>query len=121
MVGCLEQCIKHLPANSSKRVAHGGVDDNYLLLTAVGGNGAGNRLTALNLVYWEGNYLTSGVTQIEMDLNNLGQSDLALRLMFEKIRLVVPLPMIAFSADPVLGAQASGWVHVVFGRTAARL
>jgi hypothetical protein len=31
-----------------------GVDDNYLLLSAIGGVGAGNRLTAINVSQWGG-------------------------------------------------------------------
>ena len=58
------------------------VDDNYLLLTAVGGLGAGSRLTVINPAQWAGDYLAGGVESISMDLINLGQNYLSLRLQF---------------------------------------
>jgi hypothetical protein len=90
-----------------------GAGDNYLLLTAVGGGGPGNRLTVLNLSQWTGNYLAAGVTSIRMDVNNLGGSDLALRLLFENPMGGPPTDM-AFSADPIFLPAGSGWTPVEF-------
>jgi hypothetical protein len=99
-----------------QNVANGGpsgAGDNYLLLTAVGGVAAGSRLSVLNLDQWALDYIASGITQIEMDLNNLGQTELALRLLFEDPMFGPPTNS-AFSADPILVPAGSGWVHVVF-------
>lgn len=40
----------------------GGADDNFMVLTALGGQGAGSRLSAINLAQWAGDYLGGGVT-----------------------------------------------------------
>jgi hypothetical protein len=91
-----------------------GPGDNYLLLTAVGGTGAGSRLSVINLLgQWSGNYLSSGVSAIQMDLNNLGETDLSLRLMFED---PVPNPPanVAISTEAVLLPAGGGWTQVLF-------
>src|SRR4051794_5356164 len=62
----------------------GGVDDNYLLLRAIGGSGAGSRLTVINFGgQWAGDYLSLGITAIMFDAINLGSTPLSLRLLFE--------------------------------------
>jgi hypothetical protein len=90
-----------------------GANDNYLLLTATGSPGAGGRLTVINPSQWAGNYLTAGVTAISMDVYNLGNSDLALRLLFEDPAGGPPTNM-AFSTTPILVPAGSGWVSVAF-------
>jgi len=75
-----------------------GVGDNYLQLTSVGGAGAGNRLTVINGSQWTGDYIGAHVNAISMDLRNLGNSDLHLRL---------------FVADPVGGPPLDGAVSTV--------
>lgn len=67
------------PAN----VASGGpagAGDNYMQLTAIGGASAGSRLAAFNISQWSGDYLAAGITGFSIDLNNLGSTDLSLRL-----------------------------------------
>jgi hypothetical protein len=101
-----------LPAN----IATGGpagVDDNYLRLTALGSGGAGGRLTVLNLSQWAGNYQASGIHAIKMDVNNLGSTDLALRLLFEDPEGGPP-SNIAISQNAILIPPASGWQSIVF-------
>jgi hypothetical protein len=90
-----------------------GVDDNYLLLTAVGGGGPGSRLTAINLLQWAGDYITAGIGGIRMDLNNLGSSDLDLRLLLSN-PLAGPPTDIALSSDPIHLPAGSGWTSVLF-------
>jgi hypothetical protein len=100
------------PAN----VADGGplgAGDNYLLLTAVGGSGTGSRLNAINLSQWAGDYLAEGVTAITMSVNNLGATDLFLRLAFED-PIPGPPTNIAYSSDPIVVPVGSGWIDVVF-------
>jgi hypothetical protein len=53
-----------------------------------------------------------------MDLNNLGPTELSMRLVFETQQPLTPeTPRIlnrAFSADPIVLPVGSGWVHAVF-------
>jgi hypothetical protein len=59
----------------------GGAGDNFLRVSARGGAGAGSRLTSFNRgSQWIGNYVTAGVTSVEMDLKNFGTSTLVMRL-----------------------------------------
>ncbi len=90
-----------------------GVDDNYLLLTSIGGGGAGSKLTVINPDHWGGDYLAAGVGSISLDLINLGQTDLALRLLFED-PTVGPPTNIAASSTPFLLPAGGGWVHATF-------
>jgi hypothetical protein len=90
-----------------------GAEDNYLRLTSVGGNGPGGRLVALNLTpLWTGNYLTSGVNAISMDVNNVGTTDLSLRLYLENPMMGPPTDEAITSA--VFLAAGSGWRPVTF-------
>jgi len=90
-----------------------GVDDNYLQLTALGGGGPASRLSVINFLdQWAGNYITAGIGAIQMDVNNLGSSDLTLRLMFSD-PLTGPPENIAFS-DGVVVPAGSGWLPVEF-------
>jgi hypothetical protein len=90
----------------------GGVDDNFLQLTALGGGGAGSRLTVINLAQWAGDYLTLGVSTISMDVRNFGSTDLALRLFFED-----PMggpPTNTAITDEVIVPAGGDWAHVAF-------
>ena len=61
-----------------------GAGDAFLVVTAVGGNGPGSRLTTFNIFnQWADNYLTNGIAGISMDLINLGQTVLTIRFEFE--------------------------------------
>lgn len=91
----------------------GGLDDNFLRVVASGDLGPGGRLTVINISQWAGNYIDAGIGSIQLDLNNLGASDLYLRLLFSD-----PFPgaptNIALSAAPVFIPGGSGWVNEVF-------
>ena len=70
------------PAN----IANGGPlgsGDRYMLLTSSGGLGVGGKLVAHNQTQWAGNYTAAGVTLIRLNLNNLGNTSLTIRLLFE--------------------------------------
>lgn len=88
-----------------------GAGDNFLRAAAIGGGGAGSRLAIANDAQWAGNYL--GLDAIEMDVINLGGSDLFLRLVFED-PLFGPPTNIAFSDNPILVPANSGWMHISF-------
>jgi hypothetical protein len=91
----------------------GGVDDNYLLLTALGGSGVGSRLAVINTAQWTGDYLAAGVHGILMDVNNLGNADLSLRLLVADPQGGPPTNL-AFSTNAVDVPAQSGWIRVHF-------
>jgi hypothetical protein len=97
-----------------------GADDNYLLLTSTGLPGAGGRLTVINATQWTGNFIAAGIDRITMSVNNLGASELALRLLFED-PTVGPPENIAFSTEAVIVPPGSGWISVLFPITPADL
>lgn len=90
-----------------------GADDNFLLLTSIGGQAAGSRMTVNNGAQWSGDYLAAGIGAISMSVNNLGTNDLFLRLLFED-PMAGPPTNLAFSTDPVIVAAGTGWQSIVF-------
>lgn len=93
-----------------------GSADSFLQIVSNGSQGPGGRLVAMNaLAQWSGNYIAAGVTAISMDLKNLGNSDLSVRLYFED---PIPGPPTneAVTSAAVLPA-GSGWTHVSFAIT----
>jgi hypothetical protein len=105
-----------IPPTPPHVVANGGpagAGDQYLVITADAPSGAGSRVVALNASQWAGNYLSSGITGIALDLKNLGATDLTIRLLFED---PIPGPP-ANEAVTTLGAflpVGSDWTHFVF-------
>ena len=97
-----------------------GTDDAFLQITSGGGDGPGSRLVAMNGTQWAGDYLAEGITGIEMDVLNLGASDLTLRLMFEN-PMGGPPTDIAVTTAGVSLPVGSGWQHVVFSILPAQL
>ncbi|HSL49439.1 MAG TPA: hypothetical protein VK878_10220 [Candidatus Deferrimicrobiaceae bacterium] len=92
----------------------GGAGDNFLLLTSRGGSGPGSRLAAINLgSQWAGDFIAAGISGILMDLNNLGQTDLSLRLLFAD-PTVGPPANVAYSTTAVLLPGGSGWTSAFF-------
>jgi len=67
-------------ANPTPPNAGGGI----LTVTGSGQSGPGGRLTAFNRLQWAGDYITAGVTEISLDLENLGSDQLDIRLAFEE-------------------------------------
>jgi len=67
----------------------------------------------MNASQWAGDYLAAGITAIELDAANFGNSDLALRLLFED-PAGGPLLNEAASASALLLPAGSGWVHLTF-------
>lgn len=90
-----------------------GADDNYLRLSSLGGAGAGSRLVGINPTQWGGDYTAAGVVAISMDVNNLGATDLFLRLLFED-PTAGPPSNTAFSTEAILLPAGSGWTSVMF-------
>jgi hypothetical protein len=96
----------------------GGVDDNYLRLASAGGVGAGSRLSVINFGgQWVGNYLAAGIGAIRFDARNFGQTDLALRVLFENPGLPPnpgPPTLEAIAASPIVLPGGSGWQTLTF-------
>jgi len=99
-----------------QNVATGGPDgagDHFLLLTSLGGFGAGSRLASFNQAQWSGDYLTAGVGALLVDVNNLGNTDLLLRLMVTDGSGQFATHA-AVSTDAVFVPSGSGWITVAF-------
>lgn len=96
-----------------------GANDAFLQVTSSGGDGPGSRLVAMNASQWAGNYLTAGFTTIEMDVRNIGASDLILRLLFED-PIAAPPANIAVSTLGVVVPAGSDWTHIIFPSRSAR-
>lgn len=88
-----------------------GADDNFMQVTA-DGSGAGRFLTVFNRTQWLGDYLSTGVTAIEMDLRNLGSVNLTIRLAFKEFG--GPTSPGYLSSQSFTLAVGSGWQHVTF-------
>jgi hypothetical protein len=93
----------------------GGADDNFLRLTASGQSGPGGKLVVFNSAQWTGDYLDAGVAAISMQVNNLGATDLVLRLILEGGSSSLT------SISPVNLPSGSGWNTVSFSLAAANL
>ena len=91
----------------------GGASDAFMLITALGGTGAGSRLVVINAAQWAGNYLGSGIPAIAMDLKNFGDTDLTIRLLFEDPVGGPPADEAVTTAGVFLAA-GSGWTHATF-------
>ena len=102
------------PVNPSQpgNVATGGpagAGDNYLLTMSNGSGNIGGSLVVIAGPQWAGNYAAAGVGAITMDLNNLGASDLSLRLV-----LFGSSSDTAISSSAVVIPAGSGWVQASF-------
>jgi hypothetical protein len=88
-------------------VGPAGIGDDSLQITSTGGAGSGSRLTAFNRIQWAGDYLTPGVVMIIADVNNVGTTDLNLRLAFDgpggRFASTLSLPLFSGSGWQVLG------------------
>ena len=106
-------------ANRPTVVASGGpagAGDGYLRISAPGGQGAGSRLTAIAGAQWSGNYLAAGVDAITLDIQNLGNTTLQLRLW-----LAGPAGSTALSSTAVVVPAGSGWTQARFALDASAL
>ena len=94
-----------------------GPGDRFLQLTS-DGVGQGGRLTALNLQQWLGNYIAQGVTAIELDLRNQGQTQLSIRLAFKSAN-TTNAP--GYLSQAIILAPGSSWQRFSISLTAANL
>jgi len=69
--------------SSTANVADGGpngVGDKYLQISVTGDQGPRSSLMFMNSAQWSGDYTAAGITGFRIDLNNLGEADLEMRL-----------------------------------------
>ena len=85
-----------------------GAGDGYLRISSSGVPGPGGRLIAFSSAPWAGNYIGAGITGIEMDVKNLGASDLSLRLYFENTLTS------AYSLQAIALPAGASWTPVHF-------
>lgn len=91
-----------------------GAGDSYLQVTADNTSVAGGRLTFFNQAQWTGNYTSTGITAIAMDVRNFSSTEtLNLRLAIEGGPSVTTGGLFATSASISL-PSGSDWTHVVF-------
>jgi hypothetical protein len=96
-----------------------GAGDNYLQLTAIGGDGPGSRLSAFNLSQWAGDYIAAGVTLISLDVRNFGPDDAFVRLLFAD-PVAGPPSNIAIT-DAVFLPAGGDWTSILFAVDPASL
>lgn len=87
-----------------------GTGDKFLQLTS----GFQNKLASYNIARWGGNYVNAGVNRVEVDLKNLGATDLTVRLI-----LFGPLGNRWSSNTGVALPVGSTWIHATFDLEAA--
>jgi hypothetical protein len=104
------------------RVLSGGpTGDPYLRIVADSTASQGRLVVFNQTAAWTGDYLAAGVTSVTMDLNNLGATDLSLRLVLG----TSPAPMLGgswlASSAPINLPSGSGWMSVDFPLASAAM
>jgi hypothetical protein len=95
-----------------------GNGDRFMELTS-DGSGTNGRLTVFNRTQWLGNYLSTGVNEIDLELNNFSNVTLSIRLAFKSGTFGGAPGYVTTSAFTL--APNSGWQHVVFSITAGAM
>ncbi len=96
----------------------GGIADSYLRITG-NGDGPGGKITAFNVSQWAGDYFSSGIGAISMDLLNLGTVPLSIRI---GLRSSFGLGSSGFSSTTPYTLAADGtWHQATFLLDAASL
>jgi hypothetical protein len=112
-----------MPPIPPQVIANGGPSgqgDEYLQVTALGGNGPGSKIAVINTAQWAGNYLASGISGIDMDLKNLGDTDLTIRLLFEDPMMGPPIDE-AVTTSGIFLPVGGGWTNAFFPISPASL
>jgi len=96
----------------------GGAGDSFLQLTS-DGSGSDGRLTVFNRDQWTGNFLTSAVTGIEMDLKDFGSTPLSIRV---GLKSATAQGSPGYTSATAFNLPADGqWHHAVFSLDQADL
>ena len=109
--GTVQGWIEGNSPNPPANIADGGpkgTGDNYLQNVSSGSGNAGSKMVMFNTVQWKGDYIGAGVTNIRMQMNNLGATNLEMRLAFDGSGGRFS------SANAVSLSAGSGWQTVVF-------
>lgn len=112
--GTTENWANGGPATDPLNVATGGpagVGDRFMQLASDGVSGGG-RMTVFNRNQWLGNYNTAGVTQIELDLKNLGATPLSIRVAFKTTTAGSSSGYVSTNAFSI--SNDGSWYHAVF-------
>jgi hypothetical protein len=104
------------PATNITTGGPAGAADNFMRLSS-NGLGSGGKLVVFNIDQWAGNFLTAGVNAVQMDVNNLGQTNLTLRLILVDSTAGQSLT----TSAPVNVPAGSGWIQVSFSLAPANL
>lgn len=84
-MGTLQGWTNGASATDPTNVNTGGNPDRFLRVTATGGSSAGGKLVAYNRSNrWTGNYKSTNVGSVLIDLKNFGTAPLSMRLAFEE-------------------------------------
>jgi hypothetical protein len=95
----------------------GGIDGDFMRLRSNGSFGSGGKLVVFNTDQWTGDYLDADLSAIQMQVNNLGTSNLVLRLILNDQAHGQTLTTKA----PVNLPAGSGWMTVSFPLDASNL
>jgi hypothetical protein len=89
----------------------GGANDNFMLLSASGFSGPGGKLVAFAGPQWSSgsDYIAAGITALGMDVDNLGSTEIDLRLF-----IVGTSGASVVSKDAIVVAPGGGWQHLSF-------
>ena len=90
-----------------------GAGDRFVQNISTGGFGPGSRQIMFNQVQWTGDYIAAGVSGLEMDLINLGQTDMTIHITMVNNDLVNGLAAFSTTAGFNLPV-GSGWQHATF-------
>ena len=91
----------------------GGSSDGFLLLTSTGA-GPGGRLVTFNQAQWAGDYTAAGVQAVGVYLNNLGSTDLQIRLALGNSTAPAVGGTWFSSVQSVSLPAGSGWTFALF-------
>lgn len=88
-----------------------GVGDAFLEMISTGTGGPGSKPVILNRAQWTGDYLTAGITEVDMDLKNLGTTPLTMRFVVQPQIGAAP----GYSSTTGFSLPADGaWHHASF-------
>lgn len=104
-------------------LGHGpsGSGDHALAITSTGTSGAGSKLVAFNKTQWTGDYTAAGIRGISMDLHNVGNNPLNVRLAINgsggKFSTTSAIALAAQSGwtSATLSTEAGDWTAVSGG------
>lgn len=101
-------------AGQPQNIASGGpagAGDSFLEMISTGTGGPGSKPVILNRLQWSGNYLAAGVTEVDMDLKNLGNTPLTMRWVVQSQLGISP----GYASTTGFALAADGaWHHAAF-------